>query len=171
MNIVIGIAAGLAVSYLILLVALLVTRPKGNALEEALRLVPDLLRLSRRLAFDPSVPRGARVRLWLLLGYLAIPFDIVPDFLPVLGYADDAIVTSLILRSVIRRAGVDTVRRHWGGTPDGLAALGRVTGMALTTGEVPSAAPAPQVRDHPPGRHEDPALSPTRSGRGSSTMR
>jgi uncharacterized membrane protein YkvA (DUF1232 family) len=53
----------------------------------------------------------------------------VPDFVPVLGYADDAIVVSLVLRSVVRRAGGPVVRRHWPGTDDGLAALGRLTGL------------------------------------------
>jgi uncharacterized membrane protein YkvA (DUF1232 family) len=148
-TIVIGIAVGLLLTYLILLVALLVARPKGNLLEEALRLVPDLWRLSRRLVFDKSVPRGARVRLWLLLGYLAIPFDIVPDFLPVLGYADDAIVVTLVLRSVARRAGADAIRRHWSGSPDGLAALSRVTGMQLANGEAASDPPSRPARDQP----------------------
>jgi uncharacterized membrane protein YkvA (DUF1232 family) len=149
MKIVIGIAVGLLLTYVILLVALLVARPKGNLLEEALRLVPDLFRLSRRLVFDKSVPRGARMRLWLLLGYLAIPFDIVPDFLPVLGYADDAIVVTLVFRSVIRRAGVATIRRHWSGSPDGLAALSRVTGMDLSTRAAPDVPPARQIGDQP----------------------
>jgi uncharacterized membrane protein YkvA (DUF1232 family) len=78
------------------------------------------------------VPRAARVRLWLLLGYLAIPIDLVPDFVPVLGYADDAIIVSLVLRSVVRRAGTPVVRGHWPGSDDGLAALGRLTGLQLT---------------------------------------
>lgn len=73
--------------------ALVVVRPKGPLLKEALRLLPDLLRLLRRLAADTTLPRGVRVRLGLLLAYLAIPFDIVPDFIPVLGYADDGIPT------------------------------------------------------------------------------
>ena len=67
--------------------------------------------------------QAARARLWLLLGYLAIPFDLVPDFVPVLGYADDAIIVSLVLRSVVRRAGAPVVRHHWPGTDDGLAAV------------------------------------------------
>jgi uncharacterized membrane protein YkvA (DUF1232 family) len=94
-----------------------------------LRLLPDLL---RRLAADSDVPRGARVQLALLLGYLATPFDLVPDFVPVLGYADDAIVVNLVLRSVVRRAGAPLVRRHWPGTDDGLAVLARLTGMQLS---------------------------------------
>jgi uncharacterized membrane protein YkvA (DUF1232 family) len=123
---------GLALTYLGLLAALLAAGPKGNLLGEALRLLPDLLRLQGRLAADSSVPRAARVRLWLLLAYLAIPFDVVPDFVPVLGYADDAIIATLVLRSVVRRAGGPAVRRHWPGTDDGLAALARLTGLRLS---------------------------------------
>jgi uncharacterized membrane protein YkvA (DUF1232 family) len=123
---------GLALTYLGLLAALLAARPKGNLLGEAVRLLPDLVRLQRRLAADSAVPRAARVRLWLLLAYLAIPFDVVPDFVPVLGYADDAIIASLVLRSVVRRAGPPVVRRHWPGTDNGLAALARLTGLRLS---------------------------------------
>ena len=135
MTLVLSICAGLMLTYLALLAALLVAGPKGNRLAEALRLLPDLLRLLRRLAADPDVPRTVRVRLWLLLGYLAIPFDLVPDFIPVLGYADDAIIVSLVLRSVVRRAGAPVIHRHWPGTDDGLAALARLTGLRLTQTE------------------------------------
>jgi uncharacterized membrane protein YkvA (DUF1232 family) len=123
---------GLALTYVGLFAALLAAGPKGNLLVEAVRLLPDLLRLQRRLAADSTVPRAARVRLWLLLAYLAIPFDVVPDFVPVLGYADDAIIATLVLRSVVRRAGAPVVRRHWPGTDDGLAALARLTGLRLS---------------------------------------
>jgi len=146
MTLVSTIALGLALTYVVLLAALLVTRPRGNLLAEALRLLPDLLRLLRRLAGDARVPRAARVRLWLLLGYLAIPIDLVPDFVPVLGYADDAIIVSLVLRSVVRHAGAPVVRRHWPGTDDGLAALGCLTGLQLSqphgTGRIAPATPA-----------------------------
>jgi uncharacterized membrane protein YkvA (DUF1232 family) len=110
MTIALSIAFGLAVTYLVLLGALLLVRPKGNLLGEALRLLPDLLRLLRRLAADRSVPAAPACGSWLLLGYLAIPIDLVPDFVPVLGYADDAIIVSLVLRSVVRRAGAPVVR-------------------------------------------------------------
>lgn len=131
MTLILSIGVGFALAYLTLVAALLVARPKGNLLGEAMRLLPDLLRLLRRLVADPAVPRAARVRLALLLGYLAIPFDLVPDFVPVLGYADDAIIVSLVLRSVVRRAGAPLVRRHWSGTDEGLAAVARLTGMPL----------------------------------------
>jgi uncharacterized membrane protein YkvA (DUF1232 family) len=138
MKLAVTMAVGLALTYLVLLAALLKARPTGNVLAETLRLLPDLVRLLRRLATDGGVPVAARVRLWLLLAYLAMPIDLVPDFVPVLGYADDAIVVSLVLRSVVRRAGASVVRRHWPGTDDGLAALGRLAGLQL--GQTPAAA-------------------------------
>lgn len=98
-------------------------------MQEALRLLPDTLRLLGRLAGDKALPRGVRVRLWLLLAYLAMPFDLIPDFIPVIGYADDAIIVCWVLRSVVRRAGAEAVRRQWPGTEDGLAVLWRVAGL------------------------------------------
>ena len=64
-----------------------------------------------------------RVRLWLLTGYLAMPIDLVPDVIPVLGYADDAIIVAIALRSVVRRAGIDAVRGHWRAPFDGQPGL------------------------------------------------
>jgi uncharacterized membrane protein YkvA (DUF1232 family) len=132
MTLVLTVAMGVALTYGVLLGGLLFARPRGNLLGEALRLLPDLLRLLPRLAGDRSVGRAARLRLWLLLAYLAVPIDLVPDFVPVLGYADDAIIVSLVLRWVVRRAGAPVVRRHWPGTDHGLATLGRLTGLQLS---------------------------------------
>jgi uncharacterized membrane protein YkvA (DUF1232 family) len=93
------------------------------------RLLPDVVRLVSRLARDRSLPRGVRLRLWLLLGYLASPVDIIPDFVPVVGYADDAIIVALTLRSVGRRAGADPLKRHWPGTSEGLMVVWRLAGL------------------------------------------
>ena len=112
---------------------MVLARPRGALLPEALRLLPDVLRLIRRLAADPDLPRGVRIRLGALLVYLALPIDLIPDFIPVLGYADDAIIVTAVLRSVARRAGVSAVRAHWPGTDDGFAALARLTGLPGTT--------------------------------------
>jgi len=98
-------------------------RPRKALLLEAVRLLPDILGLLRRLAADPGMGRPVRLRLWLLFAYLALPFDLIPDFIPVLGYADDAVLVAAVLRSVVRRAGPDAVRRHWRGSPDGLATV------------------------------------------------
>jgi uncharacterized membrane protein YkvA (DUF1232 family) len=63
---------------------------------------------------------------FLLLGYLAFPVDLVPDFVPVLGYADDAIVIGIVPRSVLRRAGPEVVRDNWPGSDEGLALLAQL---------------------------------------------
>lgn len=125
---VIGVSAGLLVAWLALVIGLLTVRPRGGLLHEAIRLLPDVLRLVRRLATEKTVDRGVRIRLALLLGYLAIPIDLIPDFIPVLGYADDAIIIIAVLRGVLRRAGTDAVRAHWPGTDDGFTALIRLIG-------------------------------------------
>jgi len=133
-DLLLGILAALLLAWLALVVALIIVRPRGGLLREALRLLPDVLRLVRRLAADQALPRAVRVRLGLVLAYLAVPIDLIPDFVPVLGYADDAIIVTAVLRGVVRRAGIDAVRAHWPGNDDGFTALTRLTGLDRTTG-------------------------------------
>lgn len=129
--------AGALLAGLLLLWVVLVTifyvagRGQGRSamLREVLRLIPDVVRLLRRLAADPTVPRSVRLILAAVLVYLLSPIDLVPDFVPVAGYADDALVVLLALRIVTRRAGVEAVERHWPGTDDGLVALKRLAGL------------------------------------------
>lgn len=128
-----GVIGGVLVVYAVLLLLLWAyarRHPETVTMKDALRLLPDLLRLIRRLLADRSVAVGVRVRLALLLLYLASPIDLVPDFIPVIGYADDVVIVALVLRSVISRAGADAVRRHWPGTPEGLAVMLRLAGLA-----------------------------------------
>jgi len=133
---VLGILAGLLLVYVVLLVLLwryARRQPDTVTMGGALRLLPDLLRLIRRLAADKTMPAGVRVRLALLLIYLASPIDIIPDFVPMLGYADDAIIVALVLRSVTRQAGADALDRHWPGTPEGLATIKQFTGLPASS--------------------------------------
>lgn len=119
----VGLLLGLLIAWAALVIALLLARPKDGTLREAARLLPDLIRLLSRLASDPDLPWAVRVRLGLLLTYLAMPFDLIPDFLPVIGYADDAILTAWVLRGTVRRLGIEPLERLWPGTPDELAPL------------------------------------------------
>lgn len=131
-QVLLGVLGGLVLIWLALLTLLWRARRgigEPAAVSEALRLLPDVVRLLRRLAADASLPRGVRVRLWLLLAYLLSPIDLIPDFVPVLGYADDAILVAVVLRSVTRRAGADALARHWPGTDAGLAVVRRLAGM------------------------------------------
>lgn len=125
----IGIIVALALAWAALIVMLLIVRPRGGLLRESLQLLPDVFHLVRGLAADENLPRAVRIRLALLMIYLASPIDLVPDFIPIIGYADDVIITIAVLRSVIRRAGIQTVRRHWSGSDAGLQALIRLTGL------------------------------------------
>ena len=118
--------ATLVVVWLAFILFVWLIRPDSTSLSDATRLLPDTPRLVRRLAADRSLPRSTRLWLVALLIYLASPIDLIPDFLPVIGYADDAIVTSFVLRHVIARAGPPKLREHWPGTPDGLATLARL---------------------------------------------
>ncbi|HEX7353858.1 MAG TPA: DUF1232 domain-containing protein [Mycobacteriales bacterium] len=129
-DLLVALAAGLVVTWLGLVAVLLAVRPSRAVIGQAARLLPDLVRLLTRLARDPQISRGVRIRLWLLLGYLASPIDVVPDFIPVLGFADDAIVVVAVLRSVARSAGREPLRRHWPGTTDGLAVVERLAGLS-----------------------------------------
>lgn len=129
-SLVAGVLGGLLAAWALLVAALWWSRPDDLALREALRLLPDLVRLLRRLAADGSLPRGIRVRLWLLLGYLALPVDLVPDVIPVVGFADDAVAVALVLRSVVRTAGPEAVERHWPGTPESLDVVLRLTHLS-----------------------------------------
>jgi uncharacterized membrane protein YkvA (DUF1232 family) len=127
-----ALAGGLVLLWLALLAVLWRAKPEQARLADGLRLLPDVIRMLRRLAADPELPRGVRVRLGLLMADLLSPIDLIPDFIPVLGYADDAIVIALILRSVAHRAGTDALRQHWSGTPEGLEAVLRLAGLSTT---------------------------------------
>jgi uncharacterized membrane protein YkvA (DUF1232 family) len=128
-----AVLGGLVLVWVALVVWLFVQGRKEKdptRIADAVRLVPDVIRLLRRLASDPTLPRGVRIRMVLLLGYLLMPFDLVPDFIPVVGYADDVIIVAIALRSVTRAAGADALDRHWPGTPEGLRAVKRLAGVA-----------------------------------------
>jgi len=124
-----AIVAGLVQLWVCLIAVLWSKRPSQTAARELLRLLPDTVRLVSRLARDRSLPVGVRVRLWVLMAYLVIPVDLVPDFIPVIGYADDAIVVAIVLRSVVRSAGVGAIQRHWPGTPEGLSTVQLLAGL------------------------------------------
>jgi uncharacterized membrane protein YkvA (DUF1232 family) len=85
--------------------------------------VPDCIVLFRRLLGDSRMPRRYRVVVVAMLGYLALPFDVVPDFIPVAGQLDDAVVVALALRAILRGGGVEMVKEHWPGPPSPLSLI------------------------------------------------
>jgi uncharacterized membrane protein YkvA (DUF1232 family) len=91
--------------------------------------VPDCARMMKRLMADPATTKVERLLLALLVLYLASPIDLVPDFIPVAGQLDDAIIVALALRWLIGRRGVEAIRASWPGPEPSLrmilAAAGR----------------------------------------------
>ena len=119
-----GLGVTLAV-YAALLVALLLAGRRVDARALA-TIIPDCLMLLRALLRDPRVPRRRKLLLAALLAYLAMPIDLVPDFIPVAGQLDDAIVVALGLRAVLRSAGPELLCEHWRGPQRSLDVLLRL---------------------------------------------
>jgi uncharacterized membrane protein YkvA (DUF1232 family) len=109
-----GAIVAAAVVYAAFLVALLVAGRRSDARALA-GFIPDCVVLLRRLLGDPRVPRLRKLALVLLVGYLLMPIDLVPDFLPVLGQLDDLVVAAVALRYALGGAGPDLLREHWPG--------------------------------------------------------
>jgi uncharacterized membrane protein YkvA (DUF1232 family) len=126
---VLWLGLGVAIlAYLAFIAVLVATGRRADARALA-GFVPDCVVLLRRLMADPRVSRRHK---WLLAGaiaYLVLPFDVVPDFIPVVGQLDDALVVALMLRAVLRSAGPTAVAQHWPGPDASLRALLRLVGM------------------------------------------
>jgi uncharacterized membrane protein YkvA (DUF1232 family) len=112
--------------YAVAVVALILAGRRQDARALA-GFVPDAIVLVRRLLRDPRVPRRHKALLVALVAYLALPIDLVPDFIPVAGQLDDAILVALVLRAVLRGAGPELLREHWPGPPASLAVILRLT--------------------------------------------
>jgi uncharacterized membrane protein YkvA (DUF1232 family) len=88
--------------------------------------LPDCLVLFKRLGTDARIPRARRLLLLGAVAYLAFPFDLIPDFIPVLGLLDDAAVVVLVLRAVLQSAGLQLLREHWPGPESSLRVVARL---------------------------------------------
>lgn len=124
----IGIVSAFAVIWLILAATLWLMRPTAS-MQDLVRLLPDVLRLLKRLAADPELPRRIRVAVVALIAFVVSPIDLIPDAIPVIGFADDVIVVGLVLRWISRTAGPGPLAKHWPGTPEGLATLCKLCGL------------------------------------------
>ena len=121
------VAACLLILYAAFVITLIVAGRWQGALGVA-RFIRDCILLVRRLLGDPRVPRRHKLLLGALIGYLALPFDLVPDFIPVAGHLDDALIVALTLRAVLRGSGTELVREHWPGPESSLAVVLRLAG-------------------------------------------
>jgi uncharacterized membrane protein YkvA (DUF1232 family) len=121
------VAACILLVYAAFVLALIVAG-RGQDVRDMARFVPDCVVLVRRLLRDPRVPRRYKLLLGALVGYLAFPIDLVPDFIPVAGHIDDALAVVLVLRAVLRASGRELLREHWPGPASSLAFVLRFVG-------------------------------------------
>lgn len=66
----------------------------------------------RALYADPRTPWLARALLWLAIGYTLMPFDLIPDFLPVVGHLDDLIVVPALLLFALSLIPAEVKQQH-----------------------------------------------------------
>jgi uncharacterized membrane protein YkvA (DUF1232 family) len=126
LTIVIGLGVSLVIGWVVLAVGLLVLRPPGQSLREFANVFPDGIRLVRSLYRDDTLPGSVRWRLRFALIYNIQPINLIPDFIPVIGFADNVVVIIWALRGTIRDAGIDAVHRNWQGSATGLTVVYRV---------------------------------------------
>jgi uncharacterized membrane protein YkvA (DUF1232 family) len=100
-------------------------------------LIPNLVVLFRGLLKDPRVPRSSKAWLWFAVAWLVSPIDLIPEFVPVLGPLDDAVVAALVLRHVMRQTDESVLMMHWRGDPASLRAM-----LRLWRGTSPAPSPS-----------------------------
>jgi len=115
------------VAWAALVLLLVFVRLPGQSLRDVAKVFPASLRLALALYRDPTTPRSVRWRLRIALIYNMQPVNLIPDFIPIVGFADNTIVLIWALRSSIRAAGLDAVSRHWSGSLEGLELVYRAT--------------------------------------------
>jgi uncharacterized membrane protein YkvA (DUF1232 family) len=125
------VALAVAVALWLLAILVLVLSGRRSSARELARLVPNLLMLFRDLVRDPRVPMGSKVLLGLAVVWIASPIDLIPEFIPIAGPLDDAIVAALVLRHVLRRTDRAVLLEHWRGDP---ATLDMIAGSRRRSG-------------------------------------
>ena len=122
------VSVGVALAVYAAFVLALIIVGRKRAARAVARFVPDCIVLFRRLLADPRVPRRKKLILAALIPYLVLPFDLVPDFIPVAGYLDDAVIVALVLRHVLRGSDRELIESHWPGPPESLTLILRFAG-------------------------------------------
>ena len=123
------IALCAALALYALAVGLLVAAGRGWQARAVARFVPDCAVLFKRLLGDPRLPRWCKALVAATVAYLLLPVDLVPDFIPIAGQLDDAILVALVLRTVLRAGGSELLRDHWPGPADSRRVVARLAGV------------------------------------------
>jgi uncharacterized membrane protein YkvA (DUF1232 family) len=118
--------AALVAAWAILVAVIWLHRPSRELARPALRALPDLVRLARRMLTDPRTPMRHKVALGVLVVWLISPIDLVPEFLPGIGPLDDIVAAAVILGWIGRQTGTARLRELWPGDPAGFLAVARM---------------------------------------------
>ena len=126
-----GLVITLAVLVGVWLLAILLLYAFGrrSAARELATLIPNLVVLFRGLLRDKRVPRSSKLWLGFAVAWFVSPIDLIPEFIPVVGPLDDAIVAALVLRHVLKRTDRSVLADHWRGDP---ATLDTIIRLRLT---------------------------------------
>jgi uncharacterized membrane protein YkvA (DUF1232 family) len=122
------VAAGIVAVLWFAAIVILLLAGRRAAAKELATLLPNLILLFRGLMRDPRVPRASKIWLGFAIAWLVSPIDLVPEFIPVLGPLDDAVIAALVLRHVMRRTTPEVVVDHWRGDPATLDTILRIAG-------------------------------------------
>lgn len=110
--------------------------PEGRSIQgrqlvtDAMLMMPNIVKLVGRLLKDPRVPRRAKITLGLAGAYVLSPVDLIPEVIPVVGWADDVIIVMFAIDALIERAGPEIVLEHWDGPGDLLSLIRDVVGLS-----------------------------------------
>lgn len=120
------VALGVMVVAYAAFLAWLIARGHRQSARTFATFIPDCVVLVSRLAREPRVPRRRKLLLLGLVAYLSLPLDVVPDFIPIAGQLDDAIIVALVLRSFVRAGGEPLLRELWPGPQQSLGVVLRL---------------------------------------------
>ena len=134
------VAAAVTLAVYLAFVAALLIAGRRTAAVALARFIPDCLVLFKRLLADTRVPRRRKFVLVALVGYLAMPIDLVPDFIPIAGQLDDVIIAAVAIRYVLRSDGPQLLREHWPGPEASLDAVIRLAYGKSNDGAIPAGA-------------------------------
>jgi uncharacterized membrane protein YkvA (DUF1232 family) len=90
-----------------------------------LRALPDIVRTIGRLALDPVLPKAAKIALGAAVLYLVSPIDLIPDFIPGLGFVDDVFVAAILVDGMLNYVNRGLVLKYWPGSPESLERVAR----------------------------------------------
>jgi uncharacterized membrane protein YkvA (DUF1232 family) len=125
------ISAAVAIALYAAAVGALILAGRRTAAKELALLLPNLITLFKDLIRDPRVPRRSKLLLVVGAIWFASPIDLIPEFIPVVGPLDDAVVAALILRHLLRTAGPEIITEHWRGNPATLDKLLRLSNQRV----------------------------------------